>query len=324
MAAARLCRYQRSMRRERDPVEAFLWGEVLLFALLGAALALFLTTPALRTSYHLPELKVVLATRLRPDERPGRGPDGDALRGRGTARSTCFLCCGFFTTAASWLAFSIVPAVAEERGGRTELWAAIVGRLLGAAADRRRAARPRPRAPPAVRARQRAGRGGRGARRRLGARRARSASGCRASIRAWAHAVPTSLIGANAVAALLSLLAVIGFSGRYRKHRQDLDRWLALGSTLLLAASLHYIFTPLRRGRRRLAGRLHERARLRRPARRRLAGDPQLGVRARRRRGARPGRPRDPRRARAVPVRRRDARLDARGRRRSRPRRSRS
>jgi hypothetical protein len=50
------------MRRDRDPVEAFLWGEVLLFALLGATLALFLTTPALRTSYHLPELKVVLAT----------------------------------------------------------------------------------------------------------------------------------------------------------------------------------------------------------------------------------------------------------------------
>ena len=76
-------------------------------------------------------------------------------------------------------------------------------------------------------------------------------------------AVPTSLIGANAVAALLSLLAVIGFSGRYRKHRQDLDRWLALGSTLLLAASLHYIFTPLVGERRRLAGRLRERPRLR-------------------------------------------------------------
>ena len=120
------------MRRDRNPVEAFLWGEVLLFALLGAALALFLTTPALRTSYHLPELKVVLATVFAVTSGLVAILTATrfAVEGR---RFDLFLSCGFFTTAASWTAFSIVPVVAEESGGRTQLWAAIVGRLLGAA-----------------------------------------------------------------------------------------------------------------------------------------------------------------------------------------------
>jgi signal transduction histidine kinase len=230
------------VRRERDPVEAFLWGEVLLFALLGAALALFLTHPGLRTSYHLPELKVVLATlfALTSGLVAALTATRFAVEGR---RVDLLLCCGFFVTALSWLAFSIVPAVAQEHGGRTELWAAIVGRLLGAAVI---AAAP------------------------LAYGRARSrrfalvnvlGTALVALVVVWAASrslgfrlpnlanqgapVPASLIGANAVGALLSLLAVIGFSGRYRKHRQDLDSWLALGSTLLLAASLHYIFTPL-------------------------------------------------------------------------------
>jgi signal transduction histidine kinase len=231
------------MRRDRDPVEAFLWGEVLLFALLGAALALFVTTPALRTSYHLPELKVVLATvfAITSGLVAVLTATRFAVEGR---RFDLFLSCGFFTTAVSWLAFSIVPVVAEESGGRTQLWAAIVGRLLGAGLI---AAAPLAR--------------GRVQHRRFALMNA-LATAVAALFVVWAASrtlgfrlpsldptlgttVPTSLIGANAVAALLSLLAVIGFSGRYRKHRQDLDRWLALGSTLLLAASLHYIFTPL-------------------------------------------------------------------------------
>jgi hypothetical protein len=57
--------------------------------------------------------------------------------------------------------------------------------------------------------------------------------------------VPASLSAANTIAALLSLLALIGFANRYVKLGEDLDRWLALGSTLLLAAALHFLFTPL-------------------------------------------------------------------------------
>ena len=46
--------------RRRDTFETFLSGEVVLVALLGAALALFLSRPALRTPYDLPQLRIVL------------------------------------------------------------------------------------------------------------------------------------------------------------------------------------------------------------------------------------------------------------------------
>jgi len=46
--------------RRRDTFETFLSGEVVLVALLGAGLALFLSRPALRTPYDLPELRLVL------------------------------------------------------------------------------------------------------------------------------------------------------------------------------------------------------------------------------------------------------------------------
>jgi signal transduction histidine kinase len=44
---------------------------------------------------------------------------------------------------------------------------------------------------------------------------------------------------------LLSLVAAVGFGLRFRSRRDDLDRWLALGSTLMLFSSLHLVFTPL-------------------------------------------------------------------------------
>ena len=51
------------MRREReDAYQAWLWGEVLLLGLLGAALALFVTYPSLRDTFELPQLRLVLDT----------------------------------------------------------------------------------------------------------------------------------------------------------------------------------------------------------------------------------------------------------------------
>ena len=47
---------------QEDRWEGFLWGQVLLFGLLAAALGLFLSYPSLRTPYQLPQLKLVLAT----------------------------------------------------------------------------------------------------------------------------------------------------------------------------------------------------------------------------------------------------------------------
>ena len=49
-------------RNAKDTFEGWLVGELLLVALLGSATALFLTNPALRNTYELPEGKLVLDT----------------------------------------------------------------------------------------------------------------------------------------------------------------------------------------------------------------------------------------------------------------------
>jgi signal transduction histidine kinase len=223
--------------------EAFLWGQVLLFCLLGAALGLFLAYPTLRASYHLPELKLVLATifMLAGGLVVVLSATRFGVEGR---RFDLFLCCGFFVTSVSWLAFSVIPRVAHTSGNRTELWAAIAGRMLGWGLI---AIAPF-------------------ARGRVQHRRFVLGNGIVCSIGAlivvWglstslggslpnldpAHnaSVPSSLNGALAASALLHLLSVVGFSNRFRVKGEDLDYWLALGSTLMLFSSLHFVFTPL-------------------------------------------------------------------------------
>ncbi len=50
---------------------------------------------------------------------------------------------------------------------------------------------------------------------------------------------------ALAVTALLNLAAVAGFADRFRRRGEDLDRWLALGATLTLFASIDLLFEPV-------------------------------------------------------------------------------
>ena len=50
--------------KRRTDYQNWLWGEILLAGLLGASLALFLNYPVLRTSYDLPELRLVLQTTM--------------------------------------------------------------------------------------------------------------------------------------------------------------------------------------------------------------------------------------------------------------------
>jgi signal transduction histidine kinase len=225
----------------RDRVETFLWGQALLTGLLGAALALFLTYPSLRSVWELPELRLVLATLF-------------ALAGLLIALLTAtrlvvegrrfdlLLCSGALLTATSWFAFAIVPAVAHSDARRPESWAAVLGCIAGWAAIA---------AAPFVR----------GGVRRTDAALVLAVGVCATALAAaWAVSallgtalpqldaggtVPPSLMGALAVQGLVHLLAVIGFSDRYRTRSEDLDRWLALGSTLMLFSSLHLIFTPL-------------------------------------------------------------------------------
>jgi signal transduction histidine kinase len=239
----RLCRYLRSMPHDRRQVETFLWGELLLVTLLGGELALFLATSSLRTAYAFPELKLVLATIFAL----GAGLVALLTATRFTVdgrRFDLLLSVGFFTKGAAWFSFTVAPAAVQVGTKGVFLWASIVGGLLGSALIA---------TAPIARGRVR--------RRRFVLANALAAAGL-ALVVIWlvcrslgvqlpnldpglSAAVPAALTAANAVAALLALLAVVGFANRYAREGKDLDRFLAFGSTLTLAAGLHYIFTPL-------------------------------------------------------------------------------
>src|SRR5581483_6850910 len=225
---------------ERTDIERFLWGEVILVGLLGSALALFLTKPELQSSYHLPSLRLVLMTLYAV----GGGLVALLSASRFSAegrRFDLFLCGGFFTTSASWAAFAVAPAASGASRPGTETWAGLGGMLLGwvllALA-------------PVVR--------GRVENRRTalvdllvalvfalallwGAAHALGVSAPRPDdVHGRGHLLTASL----ALLALVNLVTVVGFGNRFRLHREDLDRWLALGGTLMLFASLYLVFTP--------------------------------------------------------------------------------
>jgi signal transduction histidine kinase len=157
-------------------------------------------------------------------------------------RYDLFLGLGFAITSISWCVYTIVPSIAHSSSDRTELWAAIAGRIVGwsllAAA-------------PFVRGRVRH-------------RRISLWNGVLTSIAAliviWGLSrslgtalpdlvprdgdVPFSLTGALAAQGLLFLLTAVGFGARFREKAEDLDYWISLGSTLMLFSALHFIFTP--------------------------------------------------------------------------------
>lgn len=55
-----------------------------------------------------------------------------------------------------------------------------------------------------------------------------------------------AIIVAYGLMATLSLVAVVGFGLRYRRHGRDLDSWLTLALTLVVFADLHYVLAPVR------------------------------------------------------------------------------
>jgi len=229
--------------RQLGTFERFLWGEVLLVSLLAVSLALFLADGRLRTVYELPRLQLVLTTLF-------------ALAGGLVALLTAtrfmvegrrfdlLLCAGFLTMSASWLAFTIAPAVARPDAGQSQIWAGLASGLLGwsflAAA-------------PFVH--------GQAVHRRaaftnlllamtfvlLGAWEGARLPGVRLPVldESPHGQTPVLLTAAVAGYTLLNLVAVIGFANRYRVRDQDLDRWLALGATLMLFASLEFVFRPV-------------------------------------------------------------------------------
>jgi signal transduction histidine kinase len=232
------------VRRERlrDDYRALLWGEVLMFALLGASLPLFLTT-RLQTAYELPELRLVIATAVTL----AAGFVAILAGARFAAerrRLDLVLSCGFSIACAATLAFELAPVLDGDPIGRTEAWAGVAGRLLASAlialAPVVHGQTPR-RSPALVTV---------------------AASGALALGLVWgiayslgdtlpalvpgADADPPALLTASlALQALLNLAALVGFGWRYRTLGHDLDRWLSLGATFLLFSAVHFVFTPL-------------------------------------------------------------------------------
>jgi signal transduction histidine kinase len=232
------------MRQDaRDDFQAWVWGQILLFGLLLAALALFVTKDSLPTYWTLPELRLVLQTTVALASGLIALLAGVRFSVEGRRRDL-LLSTGFFVASISTLAFSIAPVLGGQPIHREEGWANAACSLLAwtliAGA-------------PFAHGRAKTGR------RALG--NAIMAAAILlflvwATFRSLGDALPTLtpanasevpplLLGTLAARALLNLLAVVGFGLRVYDRRDDLDRWLGLGSTLMLFASLNYLFTPL-------------------------------------------------------------------------------
>jgi signal transduction histidine kinase len=227
----------------RDDYNAWLLGEISLFGLLGAAFALFTTNPQLRSTYELPELRLVIATGVMLAAGTVAVLAGARFAAEGR-RFDLLLASGFFVAALSTLLFTIAPVLDSGPISRNEAWAGIGGRLLAMALVA---------AAPFVRGRA--------------VSRDRALGNALISSTLWLVVVwlaarwlgpslpyltprgdadpPLLLTLSLALLALVNLVALVGFGFRFRRHRDDLDRWLALGSTFLLFAALHFLFTPL-------------------------------------------------------------------------------
>jgi signal transduction histidine kinase len=207
-----------------DRFESFLWTEVLLVALLGATLALFLRYPSLRTSWTQPELRLVLATVFMFTTAliAALCAARFSVEGR---RFDLFLCGGFFVMSFSWLAFTVVPGIVghdariHAAAGQTVGWAIVAVAPFARGRLQQRAVPLRWLVASAVAVLVPIG---------LVAQ----------------HEKGPSLTGVLALQALTELLAVVTFGDRYRRRGEDLDQWLSIVASLSLFATLGLIFTP--------------------------------------------------------------------------------
>jgi signal transduction histidine kinase len=230
------------MRNEENAYLSWLWGEVLLFGLLGATLALFVTYPGLRPSFDLPQVRLFLDTTVTLAAALVAVLAGVRFSVDGR-RLDLLLCAGFSLAAGATFCFAVAPALAGHAHRPREMWALIWGRVLAAVLIAAASF----------------------ARKRTVTRRkelfellvlvpallvsiwmlADSTVRTLPSLTAADHVQPPLLTSMLGLRALASLFAVIGFGLRFRSRRSDLDRWLALGATLFLFGDLNYVFTPL-------------------------------------------------------------------------------
>jgi signal transduction histidine kinase len=227
----------------RDDFQAFLWGQILLFGLLGAALAFFLFHRSLPTHWALPQVRLVLQTAVAVAAWIVALLAGVRFSVEGR-RLDLLLCTGFLVGGLSTFAFSVVPVFGGQTVHRPEAWAGVIGRFFSWVLIT---------AAPFTRGRSRLGS------RALGncclaasialfliwtATRSMGSSLLPSIYPQSGDNAPPLLTGWLAAQALLNLLALVGFALRFRSKHEDLDRWLGFGATLMLFASLNYLLTP--------------------------------------------------------------------------------
>ena len=228
---------------ERDDYHAWLWGEIMLLALLGATFALFASYPMLLTAYELPELHLVISTVITLAGAVVAILAGARFTVDGRT-SDLLLSCGFFVGAFATAFFAVGPVFDGNPVDKAEAWADIGGRLVAAGL-----VAAAPFMSGRIAARDKALR--------------LCLAGCAGFlVLMWglAHSLspllpqlidptdstpPLLLMLALSLQAFLALAALVGFGLRFRNHGEDLDRWLALGATFLLFTALVYVFTPL-------------------------------------------------------------------------------
>src|SRR5918911_2192628 len=120
------------MRRDDPAYQSWLWGQVLLFGLLAAALAFFAAYPNLRPTYELPQVRLVLDTLVSVAAALVAVLAGVRFSVDGR-RLDLFLCAGFSVAAGSTFCFGIAPVLGGAPLHRTEQWTWIWCRLLAAA-----------------------------------------------------------------------------------------------------------------------------------------------------------------------------------------------
>ena len=230
------------MERDKlDKFESWLAGELLLASLLGAATALFLTNPSLRSAYVAPQGRLVLDTTV-----VLAGTIVAILFGVRFAvearRLDLLLAAGFSVTAAGTLLFAIVPLVSGGPLQADEAWTALCSRILGAALIA---------VAPFVRGRSRVR--GRGIWLTFGLL-ASALTGIWLLFQPVRDALPSLQSGnerpimltvALAALALFALVTLLGFGVRFRVHGEDMDSWLALAATLTVFAELHNELNPV-------------------------------------------------------------------------------
>jgi signal transduction histidine kinase len=227
-------------RDDRDAYQTWLAGEILLVALLGASLALFLTTPSLDAAYALPHLRLVVATAITLAAGIVAVLAG-ARFGADGRRTSLLLSTGFFVVAASNGAFVVAPAVAE-RLSNSAAWAGVAAGTFAAICI---AAAPF--ANGRVSARERA----------LGGwivflgcslvalwTLLSSIGGSLPSLVDPGDEARPALLIAYGGQALAWLVAAVGFGLRVRRGADDLHRWVAFAASLLLFSSLHLVLAP--------------------------------------------------------------------------------